>query len=742
MLLVSELKIPMALSFEKNESTLKQLERALYYEIQYRNAIVSDALTFYDVNLTQDILNTDIFIRGDDGTPIPLMDFLGYSIPCKFSDFFINWIENSTPLKHKATDFPYRNIRNILIDSYNSYKRDFMVEFWTQDIFSDTDIYTSISFLLTKNEYDEICALVIIKDNTASRTREDEIHRRELEYVAYQDPVTLGFNYVIFKKRLVENAKSGSIVSFDIHSFKVINSICGVSKGDEVLQNIHALLKEILNLEGYEKVGHIYADHFVLFFPTTERAVIERKLKSISMALSILSNDLDVPLLQPYYGISTWQPGKKIELAYSEAVAAKNVAKNLTNSNYEFFKESDTLRIVEEKQIVDSFEDAISRNEFVLWFQPKYKPMTKELVGAEALIRWVKQDGSIIQPGKFIPIFEKNGNIRALDEYIFRKVCTQQKKWLDSGKTIVPVSINLSRASLYYAGLVQRYKKIAEQIGIDKKYIPIEITESAAVTNNEIQELADSFYMSGFSLHLDDFGSGYSSLASINSMHFDTLKLDKSLIDYIGNFGGDRLIEHTISLAKELGIHVTAEGVENEDQVVFLNHSGCDSIQGFFYSKPINQQQFEEKLDNLPKKEIGPVPVDLVTHYIGNIRSKYLKSSLYTFIINITQDTFKEGTNNCDWHLETQIPTFNYSEAVDSLAAKFIVEKDREKYLHYMKRENILASYDPEEPTRVFHYSRNIHDRIERFRFMQHLFKIKNSDDIWMFATATIVSED
>ena len=174
----------------------------------------------------------------------------------------------------------------------------------------------------------------------------------------------------------------------------------------------------------------------------------------------------------------------------------------------------------------------------------------------------------------------------------------QQKKWIDEGRRVIPVSVNLSRASLYFQNVVERYQKIAADVGVDPAYVPIEITETAALDDKSIRMLADRFYEAGFPLHIDDFGSGYSSFATLNIMHFDTLKLDKSLIDYIGNYGGDRLLEHTIALAKELGMHVTAEGVENETQVAFLQKLNCDSIQGFYYSRPLPLNEFIEKLQS------------------------------------------------------------------------------------------------------------------------------------------------
>ena len=144
--------------------------------------------------------------------------------------------------------------------------------------------------------------------------------------------------------------------------------------------------------------------------------------------------------------------------------------------------------------------------------------------------------------------------------------------------------------------VVSRYQQIADEIGVKTHLVPIEITESAAIDNDNIKGLADKFHDNGFPLLVDDFGSGYSSLATLNMKCFDTLKIDKSLIDYIGDFSGERLLEHTILLAKELGLCVTAEGVEREEQVDFLKQMKCDSIQGYYYSRPLPKEEFEKLL--------------------------------------------------------------------------------------------------------------------------------------------------
>lgn len=417
---------------------------------------------------------------------------------------------------------------------------------------------------------------------------------RELERYAYVDPVTGGDNYVCFKKKLEEKNNKGYIVSMDIHSFKVVNSICGTTKGDEILREIWWCIEK--NIGENDLAAHINADHYIIFYEGMDKDAVSERLEMLTIQLGKRSIELNVPQQLPYFGISAWEPENKIEQIYNEANIARHEVKDRKDINHAFFSQADAFRILQEKQMEDAFETSIRNKRFEVWYQPKYNPDTEELVGAEALVRWRNTDGTLVPPGVFIPLFERNGMIRYLDEYVFRTVCAQQKQWLEEGCAVIPVSVNLSRASLYFQNVVERYQTIAEEVSIDPAFVPIEITETAALDDKSIRQLADRFYAAGFPLHIDDFGSGYSSFATLNIMHFDTLKLDKSLIDYIGNYGGDRLLEHTVALAKELGMHVTAEGVENATQVAFLKHLNCDSIQGFYYSKPLPIQEFAEKI--------------------------------------------------------------------------------------------------------------------------------------------------
>ena len=716
---------------QQDNDSLKRMRRALFYEAQFRNAILSDALSFYDVNLTRDLIENDFFFRDSENDFVSVPDFIGITTPCSFTSFLQTWTEAMIPDPNQKSLQDFSRLREKLLEIFNEGKREYVVNYWAESV-NGKKVFFNQRFLLTKNEMDEVCALVILKDYTKVHELDDDYLQTELEMFAYSDPITKGYNYIKFKEKLKEKAIAGSIICLDIHSFKVINSICGVTKGDDVIRVIWERLLIALDFDKNELAAHINADHYVIFLPTTDSKEIVRKLKNISLNFLVISSELDIPVLQPYFGISKWAPGKKIEMAYSEAITAKHNAKNQQNIDYAFFDEEDTNRLIKEKAMLDSFDEALARKEFKIWFQPKYTPKTKHLVGAEALVRWIKDDGTMYNPGEFIPLFERNNVIRKLDVYIFRNVCLQQKRWLDKGKKIVPVSVNLSRASLYFNGVADEYKKIAELMGIEPKMIPIEITESAAITNTTVKEVIDDFHRVGFSLQMDDFGTGYSSLASLNLLHFDTLKLDKSLIDYIGEFGGNRLLEHTITLAKELGMQITAEGVETEAQVTFLKNTGCDNIQGFFYSKPVPAENFSNILD----KEIFDGETsknELIEEHIFGFNHNYYKLANHSFTVNLTKNKVPDYFDHEEWINKTSVKTDIYSDIINELAQKFVHPDYMDTFLKAMDREQILKDFTGLNQTKIIEYKQIFDGKMINMKNVINVFKVADSDDVWLY---------
>jgi len=448
-------------------------------------------------------------------------------------------------------------------------------------------VYYRMKFV-NLSDSDELTAFVVAFSDIS------KFKNHELEKMAFVDPVTDGNNYNYFKKRVREINESGYLVSMDIHQFKIINSICGVAYGDRVLRAIWKTLSEFIKKD--DIAGHVNADHFVIYVPKANKKEIIDGIEHLTDALYKLSVDMRCPRIRPYFGIAKWDPRKRIEESYSLTTIAKHVAKEQKTLNYLFYSEEESSKIIEQKALEDAFPEALANNNFEVWYQPKFSPHTGRMVGAEALVRLRLPNGELVPPLRFIPVFEKDGLIRTLDEYVFDVVCHFIKDRIRSNLSIVPISVNLSRSSLCYEGIVEQYINIVNDVGISPELVPIEITESTTADNSAIKDITEKFRQNGFVLCMDDFGTGYSSLAMLNLLRFDNLKLDKTLIDGIEEDSGHKLIKHIIALSKDLGMNITAEGVEYEAQNELLKDLNCDSIQGFFYKPPLQKKDFEKLL--------------------------------------------------------------------------------------------------------------------------------------------------
>ncbi len=415
--------------------------------------------------------------------------------------------------------------------------------------------------------------------------------QEELVSLAYEDRLTGGYNLAGFR----ENAKTmtnqtGYVVAMDLTEFKLINNNFGVQTGDETLLELWKVLKG--NIFDQEMVARVNADRFVLFLRTSDKEELEERLNGMVSQIAEISNRLKIPVLFPVFGIYYTRTLEEPDKCYGYAVQAKHLVKGRRDRHFAYYDEIDSAQMLMNRRLENSFDDALKEGQFEIWYQPKYSTQEEKIIGAEALVRWRMADGTLLSPGVFIPLFEKNGSIAVLDEYIFRKVCEQQRQWMLDGHELLPVSVNISRVSLYFDNIVERYEKILHSYNLVSKYVQLEITESATVGNDEIAGLIERFHRAGFQMLLDDFGSGYSSLASLNTMHFDTLKLDKSLIDYIGDEKGEKLLKYIAKLGQSLGLHITAEGVENQRQLMFLKNLRCNDIQGYYFSKPLPLEEY------------------------------------------------------------------------------------------------------------------------------------------------------
>ena len=433
--------------------------------------------------------------------------------------------------------------------------------------------------------------LVKLRVSTMVQMREALAALTTIEY----DEVTHLYTKQAFKhyaEMLLRNNpdKRYDVVAYCINNFRMINEVYSFSIGDDLLRYVDDVVRNTFKDGIYSRYS---GSKFTCMIPHTS----EEKLRQMTAEIKEALVNSPVPTASLKFGVyQDVEHDLSITSIYDCARSAQDTIRKNYDSVIAFYDEEGRKQIEAQQLMEASFEKAIREKQFVVYYQPKLDPYTNKIVGAEGLVRWQQEDGTLITPDHFIPLFEKDSLIIRLDAYMFRAICEEQKRMMDMGLNIVPISINLSRNSLVRNELLEEYMQIIKETGVSIESVPIELTESSAFLVSQIKGFADKLKDAGFSLHMDDLGNGYSSLISLHMLSFDVVKIDKSLTDYIGNSEGDAIIKHTIALARELSMKVVIEGVETAEQVEFLKELGCDAIQGFYYSKPVPQEDFEKMI--------------------------------------------------------------------------------------------------------------------------------------------------
>ena len=439
-----------------------------------------------------------------------------------------------------------------------------------------------------------MCAAFIFALLTAYRR-----YNEGLRQAAYTDALTGGSNFSGFLMK-VNNAEGGYMVSCDLDDYRMIASMFGAQKGDELLRGVYECIRGGLT-EG-EPVARVDADHFAFHLVERQRSAVLERLRQIERRIRRLSDKMGVIHLVPRFGIYAMRPEEDARRSCELANLALGAARSSADNTVAFYQDLDQNAFFENMQLEDRFDEAIGEHQFKVYYQPKCNPKTGEIVGGEALVRWVQEDGAMLSPDRFIPLFEKNGAIGKLDEYMFTCVCAQLSQWRREGLEIRPVSVNLSRASLCRQGVALAYKRILEGYGLSTWMVPLEVTESAMISDDAVISVLQEFYRYGFRIEIDDFGKAQSTLPMLKLPFVDTVKLDKSLIDCIGDRKGEIMLRQVVRLCYELGLYTTAEGVEAEDQVDFLRALDCTDIQGYFFSPPLPVEKYTEKLRQQARK--------------------------------------------------------------------------------------------------------------------------------------------
>ncbi|MCR5249351.1 MAG: GGDEF domain-containing phosphodiesterase [Lachnospiraceae bacterium] len=400
-------------------------------------------------------------------------------------------------------------------------------------------------------------------------------------------------------KRIAELVNEGIPLTFydayyfNISGFGNFNRRLGYEGANRLLIVYAQAIKK--NLKEDELAAHQGGDNFLALIRRDRREEFLKWLQDVKVHVPGCKEPLSVKARAGVWEIPSGNPDPG-DLIGHPAIALSQ-AKHVLHQDHAFVSDSMVDRVTHIKNVMEAYETALEQEEFLVYYQPKVDSRNNTLVGAEGLVRW-KRDGRTISPGSFIPPLEENGQILQLDCYVLRRACADIRRWLDEGKAPVTISVNFSRKDLEDKKLARRIKQIIDEAGIDKKWIEVEVTETVDTTEHgELAAFIRELYDYGIMTAIDDFGSGYSSLATLREYQVHTLKIDRSFVNNNDFSWKDEIIlRDIVHMAQELGIETLTEGVERDDQLMFVKSVGCHVIQGYYYDKPLPCEEFEERL--------------------------------------------------------------------------------------------------------------------------------------------------
>ncbi|KXL53104.1 phytochrome-like protein cph2 [Anaerotignum neopropionicum] len=393
--------------------------------------------------------------------------------------------------------------------------------------------------------------------------------------------------------------KNFVLIRWDIDNFKVYNDWFGTEAGDAYLKKIGDFFRCYKQNNSTVKTYARYdADHFVCC-QEADGFEPEKVTKVIDDFMSQLKTlDFEYTPRVGLYFIT--EPTLDVALMCDRALLALRSIKDSYGKRYAWYDDSMRATMLEQQEILNEMEFALKDGQFVPYFQPQYNYENGNLIGAEALVRWEHPRKGAILPCKFIPLFERNGFISRMDEYMWEQVCILLENWRDEGLPLVPISVNVSRRDIYNPHLVENILNLLHKYNLSHELLHLEITESAYTQNAEqLVNTVNLLRKHGLEVHMDDFGSGYSSLNMLQNVPVDILKLDMRFLgnDYKNERSGN-VLNAVVRMATALRLPVLAEGVETKEQADFLKSIGCLLMQGYFFSRPIKVENFEALLKN------------------------------------------------------------------------------------------------------------------------------------------------
>lgn len=455
---------------------------------------------------------------------------------------------------------------------------------------------------LTESEDYRLChmSVILLKDGenkVVSAYVSMRFYReREMAERRILDSFTSDKDPGIFARRIQRMMDSNpkreiAYIQFDVERFKLINDAYGEKAGDRLLKYLKDSLTVICSDE--QPFARLTADVFMVVIPFDEEREIIDFIHNLEENIGRSYDGMEFRLI---WGVCIVEDRTLQTRTHGDnATLARQSIKGNALNNIGFYNGKLKHDLYHQHYIEDDMTNAMLNNEFVMYLQPKCDISSGEIIGAEALARWMHPYKGLIPPDQFVPIFEKNGFILKLDQLMWEKACRQIRLWIDEGIEPVPISVNISREYLNSFDVVGKFNELVEKYHIPVQLLEAEITESYDADNTS--DVVRKMKSCGFTMLMDDFGSGFSSLNMLKTTPFDVLKIDRGFLsEFMESERGRKIIAHTISMSRDIGLNIIAEGVETGAQAQFLKNCGCDTAQGFYYSKPIPVEEFDRQL--------------------------------------------------------------------------------------------------------------------------------------------------
>lgn len=464
-------------------------------------------------------------------------------------------------------------------------------------------IFFTIGIILAIN-----CLIfLILKRINAIQNKNHE----DMMRLAFVDEITSGPNkakFFVDAQKIIENLSPThkyALVLMDITKFKVINEIYGFEMANEILKDLYNIIKK--NLPEGTLLARSFAANYLFIIEYKDENDINNVIDKIHQEiedynentmqqLKSTKNNKVAAKLVPLFGVYLINDVTvPVNIMCDRVSLAKRTIADDVNKYISYYDDNLRKQLLSEKNIEDEMYNALATGQFVMYLQPKYDMKTLTVVGSEALVRWIHPTKGFISPNDFIPLFEKNGFVLNLDRYIWEQACKAIRSWIDNGYKPVPISVNVSRLHLNNEFFIDDLKDLVKKYDIPHSLLELELTETASFEDfDKFLDIVNALKREGFSIAMDDFGSGYSSLNMLRQIPCDILKLDRGFInDSTTSERGKIVVQHILSMAKNLSLKTVSEGIETEEQAKFLTDSGCDIAQGFLYAKPMSLEDFE-----------------------------------------------------------------------------------------------------------------------------------------------------